>query len=156
MAMAVGATATSFITPSFVQASASPIGTVMSTQRQFSIQGTFKYIAYVALKILSMMFSFIANVAIKRPTRNGSQIRIYIASNSTLVWSVDCRYSPDVFYNNNTFFFYVRNYRWTLGETYFVTFLEGVATADQYCGMESPAFGSEMLREKVRIAYLYL
>jgi hypothetical protein len=39
MAMAVGAGGTSFITPTFVQSSASPIGTVMSTQSRFTIQG---------------------------------------------------------------------------------------------------------------------
>jgi hypothetical protein len=39
MAMAVGATGTTFITPNFVQGSASPVGTVMATQRQFTIQG---------------------------------------------------------------------------------------------------------------------
>ncbi len=98
----------------------------------------------------------IANVPIKRPTRNGSQIRIYVASNSTLVWWVDSRYSPDVYYINNTLVFYVRNYQWTLGETYCITLLEGVGTADQYCGMESPGYGGEMLREKALIDLFFL
>lgn len=40
--------------------------------------------------------------------------------------------------------FYVRNFQWTLGETYFVYLLEGVATADQYCGIMSGAFGGEL------------
>ena len=77
--------------------------------------------------------------------KNGSQIRIYLESNSSLVWWVDSRYSPDVYYINTTLVFYVRNYRWTPGETYYIILLQGVATADQYCGMESPGFGSEIL-----------
>ena len=80
---------------------------------------------------------------LKRPVKSGSQIRIYILSTSTLVWWIDTRYSPDVFYVNNTLIFYVRNFQWTLDETYFVYLLEGVATSDQYCGIESPTFGGE-------------
>lgn len=39
MAMAVGASGTVFITPTFVQGSASPVGTVLRTLSRFSIQG---------------------------------------------------------------------------------------------------------------------
>jgi hypothetical protein len=39
MAMAVGATATTFTQPTFVQGTSSPVGTVMRTLSRFSIQG---------------------------------------------------------------------------------------------------------------------
>lgn len=39
--------------------------------------------------------------------------------------------------------FYVR-YPWTPGMSYYVVLLEGVATADQYCGMENPAYWSKI------------
>ncbi len=40
--MVLNATATIFATPILVQSSASPVGTVMATQRRFSIQGIYK------------------------------------------------------------------------------------------------------------------
>ncbi len=60
------------------------------------------------------------------------------------MWWIDTKTSSDVFYINSTIVFYVRNFQWTLGETYCVVLLEGVATADQYCGLESPTYSGEM------------
>ena len=101
------------------------------------------------MRQILVFLSIAANIPIKRPTRSGSQIRIYVASNITLVWWIDARFSPDVFYFNNTLVFYVRNFQWTLGETYFVYLLEGVATADQYCGIMSAAFGRELFTKDI-------
>jgi hypothetical protein len=56
MAIAVGATGTTFAQPNFVQGTASPLGTVMSTQREFSIQGIVKEITFVTRKIICRVY----------------------------------------------------------------------------------------------------
>ncbi|CAF3788093.1 unnamed protein product [Rotaria sp. Silwood1] len=73
--IAVGASNPSIITPTFVQGTASPLGTVMATQSRFSIQ-----------------------------------------------------------------IFFIRNPSWVLDATYYITMTDGVATADQYCGVEAGSY----------------
>ena len=77
MAMAVGATGTSFVTPTFVQASASPIGTVMGTQRQFSIKGTFRKIVKIVLKVIydTLFYSECRNKKANKKWKPDSNIR---------------------------------------------------------------------------------
>ncbi|CAF5172091.1 unnamed protein product, partial [Rotaria magnacalcarata] len=50
--IAVGATGFSILTPAFVQGTASPLGTIMSTQTRFSIEG--KHLPTLAI----ILFSF--------------------------------------------------------------------------------------------------
>lgn len=78
---------------------------------------------------------------LKRPTRNGIRI-VILYPNGTWFWSIDCRYSPDVFYLNSTIVFYTRGVTWNIGQTYYIYLYEGVATSDQACGVQAPAFGS--------------
>ena len=47
LALAVGAPGSAFIQPTFTQGSASPLGTVLATQRRFSIQGTYFLIDFI-------------------------------------------------------------------------------------------------------------
>ena len=56
------------------------------------------------------------------------------------VYYIDCRYSPDVYFLNNTIVFFVPSSTWTLGMTYYVTMTDGVATADEYCGVEASGY----------------
>ncbi len=107
---------------------------------------------YINLTLFDL--SIIANVAITRPIRSGCQIRIYYTPNinsSILVWSVDPQYSPDVFYFNRTLVFFVLNYNWIPGGQYVILLLQGVATAYQYCGMESPQYGTTNIRRERKV-----
>ncbi|CAF4972660.1 unnamed protein product, partial [Rotaria sp. Silwood1] len=73
--IAVGASNPSISIPTFVQGTASPLGTVMATQSRFSIQ-----------------------------------------------------------------IFFIRNPSWVLDATYYIAMTDGVATADQYCGVEAGSY----------------
>ncbi|CAF0859676.1 unnamed protein product [Adineta ricciae] len=106
--------------PRFVQGTASPVGTVMSTQLRFSIQAT---------------------QPLRRTTLNQTYISIYRVGGS-LVRRIDCKYSTDVYIFNSTLIFFVPNPPWVLGATYYITLTDGVATADYYCGPEATGFGS--------------
>ena len=93
-----------------------------------------------------IFFSFVyntANMPLKRPVRNVSQIQIRRLNDVVSIWSVDTRFSPDVYYINTTLVFYARTAVWTPGLTYYVTLAEGVATSDQACGAEAGSFGSK-------------
>ena len=90
----------------------------------------------------------------RRTVRNQTYILIYQLSNNALVYYIDCKYSPDVYFLNTTIVFFVRGIVWTLGMTYYVAATEGVVTADQYCGTESGGFGGKLfsnLLEGVRL-----
>lgn len=145
--IAVGASATNIPTAQqtiFVQGTWSPMGTVMPTQRRFSIQS--KYLLYWPMKNCfhnDVFLSDTANVPLKRPVRNGSQIRIQRSDNGNWAWWADCRFSPDVYYINNTIVFYARTATWVPGLTYYITLTEGVATSDQACGVESGTLWSK-------------
>ncbi|CAF4911550.1 unnamed protein product, partial [Rotaria socialis] len=113
--IAVGATSFSILTPTFVQGTASPLGTTLSTQTRFSIQ---------------------ANLPLRRTKLNNTLI--YIQGYDVAYYrTIDCKYSGDVYFVNKTLIFFVRNPSWTLGRTYYVNLGYGVATADQYCGTET-------------------
>ncbi|CAF3413857.1 unnamed protein product [Rotaria socialis] len=113
--IAVGATSFSILTPTFVQGTASPLGTTLSTQTRFSIQ---------------------ANLPLRRTKLNNTLIYIQ-GYDVTYYRTIDCKYSGDVYFVNKTLIFFVRNPSWTLGRTYYVNLGYGVATADQYCGTET-------------------
>ncbi|CAF2983110.1 unnamed protein product [Rotaria socialis] len=113
--IAVGATGFSILTPTFVQGTASPLGTTLSTQTRFSIQAT---------------------LPLRRTKLNNTFI--YIRGYDVGYYkTIDCKYSGDVYFVNKTLIFFVRNPSWTLGRTYYVDLGYGVATADQYCGTET-------------------
>ncbi|CAF4199097.1 unnamed protein product, partial [Rotaria sp. Silwood2] len=114
--IAVGVSNPYIIAPSFVQSTASPVGTVMATQSRFSIQ---------------------TSLPLRRTRLNGTYIYIYRMGYGNPVYTIDCKYSPDVYFINTTMVFFIQNPSWTLGATYYVTMTEGVATADQYCGVEA-------------------
>ncbi|CAF1084264.1 unnamed protein product [Rotaria sordida] len=117
--IAVGATNPSIIAPTFVQSTASPVGTVMPTQSRFSIQTT---------------------LPLRRTRLNGTYIDIYQLNTYALFHRLDCKYSPDVYFINKTLIFFIHNPSWVLGATYYIVMTEGVATADQYCGVEAGSF----------------
>ncbi|CAF3808683.1 unnamed protein product [Rotaria sordida] len=103
-------------TPITVQGSASPLGTVFSNHSTFSITAT---------------------AGVNRPNRNGTYIKIYLLSNNTLVWQVDCGWSPLVIYTGTTVIFTVPNPSWTEGETYYILFDSGAVSGNVFCGPES-------------------
>ncbi|CAF5219329.1 unnamed protein product, partial [Rotaria magnacalcarata] len=116
--IAVGATGFSILTPTFVQGTASPLGTIMSTQTRFSIEAT---------------------LPLRRTKLNNTYIYIR-GYDVSYYYAIDCKYSGDVYFINKTLIFFVRNPSWTLGRTYYVDLGYGVATADQYCGTETYYF----------------
>ena len=75
--------------------------------------------------------------------KTGRNIRIYNVPSNTLVYIIDTRTSPDVFFLNTTLQFYVRNPPWTLGASYYVAFDQGVITANNTCATESSGFGGK-------------
>ncbi|CAF4718722.1 unnamed protein product, partial [Rotaria sp. Silwood2] len=116
--IAVGANNPSIITPRFVQSTASPLGTVMATQSRFSIQ-------------------IQTTLPLRRTKLAGTYIRIYQMGYGSPAYTIDCKYSPDVYFLNKTIVFFIQNPSWTLGATYYISMTDGVATADQYCGVEA-------------------
>jgi hypothetical protein len=60
-----------------------------------------------------------------------------LASNDTLVWSVDCGWSPLVTYIGSVVIFDVPNPPWVEGETYYILFDEGAVSGNVFCGPES-------------------
>ncbi len=82
---------------------------------------------------------FIATLPLKRTRLNGTYIYINQVGGGT-VYTIDCKYSPDVYFLNTTLVFFVVNPPWVLGVSYYVTMTAGVATADYYCGTESGGF----------------
>ncbi|CAF1025002.1 unnamed protein product [Rotaria sordida] len=119
--LAVNGSNPSLTLPTFVQSTASPVGTVMPTQMRFSIQAT---------------------TSLRRTIRSGTYIDIYQLNNNALFRRLDCKYSPDVYFINSTIVFFIHNPSWSLGVTYFITMTDGVATSDQYCGVEAAGFSN--------------
>ena len=76
-------------------------------------------------------------MAVFRPSHNGTYIQIFNRENSTLVWQVDCGYSPDCIYNGATLLFCVRNPMWTFGARYYILFGSGVVSGVYFCTQES-------------------
>jgi hypothetical protein len=133
----VGGTNPTTYTPTFVQSTASPIGTVLSSQTRFSIQG--KHFFTYQMKLF---FYFIANLPLRRTTINSTYIYIYRFTDVnfttwTTAKSIDTKSYPEIFFINTTLVFFVPNPSWTPGATYFVYLSQGVATSDTYCGIES-------------------
>ena len=79
----------------------------------------------------------LATAGVNRPSRNGTYIRIYLASNDTLVWSADCGWSPFVIYAGTVVIFTTPNPPWVEGETYYVLFDSGAVSGNVFCGPES-------------------
>jgi hypothetical protein len=127
--------------PTFVQSSAAPIGTVMSTQERFSITGKDFFIIKQ-----SYLFYFKATLPLRRTLLNNTYIRIYRTDTYAQIYYIDTKYSGDVFFLNQTMVFFVRNSSWIPGMTYCITADQGVGTADLYCGLEDGGFGIEILR----------
>ena len=85
----------------------------------------------------------LATMDVNRPTRNGTYVTVYLASNDTPVWSADCGKSSLVMYTGSTVVFYVPNPPWEEGETYYVLFDSGAVSGNVFCGPESaPIAGS--------------
>ena len=93
---------------------------------------------------MTLSYVFIASFSLKRTILNQTYIRIYRFDNNAQVYLIDCKYSPDIYFINNTLVFYVRNPPWIAGLTYFITSTDGVATADRYCGIEGNGFGNKI------------
>jgi hypothetical protein len=70
-----------------------------------------------------------------------------------LVYTIDVKYSPNVFFLNETLVFYVTNPPWILGVTYTISMTQGVGTADLYCGTEYAGFGIKLFSEKIYNIY---
>ncbi len=80
----------------------------------------------------------------RRTTINGTYISIYRLDTNAFVYRIDTKYSPDVYFINNTLVFFVTTPPWILGVTYYITMSQGVATANLYCGLENGGFGGKM------------
>ncbi|CAF1507219.1 unnamed protein product [Didymodactylos carnosus] len=78
----------------------------------------------------------IASASVHRPNRNGTYVKIY-HQNGTMVWSIDCSWSPDVFYTNQTIIFIVRNPNWDAGALYYINFDNGASSGTAFCDPES-------------------
>ncbi|CAF0805972.1 unnamed protein product [Adineta ricciae] len=114
----VGFESPNVIQPTFVQGSASPIGTVFQNQTTFSIQTT---------------------KSVNRPTRNGTYIYFWDSTlGGTLVQKYDCGWEPEVTYTGFTTIIRFPVAPWIRGHFYYVTFDYGVASGTEYCGPESP------------------
>lgn len=84
-----------------------------------------------------LSFIFKATTGVNRPTRNGTYVKVHLASNDTMVWSADCGWSPLVIYTATTVIFYVPNPPWEEGQTYYVLFDSGAVSGNVFCGPES-------------------
>ena len=137
----VGSGNPTLYTPAFLLTAASPVGTVMSTQTRFSIQGRIFGIISYARSSQHCLFYFTASVPLRRTLLNGTYITIRRLNNNAIVRQIDCKYSPDVYFQNTTLIFFVPNPTWILGVTYYIQMSQGVATAAyQYCGTEAAGF----------------
>jgi hypothetical protein len=97
---------------------------------------------------------FIATLPLKRTRLDGTYIYIYQQGGSgNPVYTIDCKYSPDVYFLNTTIVFFVVDPPWVLGVTYFIHMTEGVATADYYCGTEAGSFYGTMFGKKMYNIY---
>ncbi len=134
-------TSTTFLNaPRFVQGTASPLGTVLSTQTRFSITGKNFFVKYE-----NYLVYFSATLPLKRTVLNGTDIIIYRTNPQSAVYTIDVKYSGDVFFENQTLVFFVKNPPWIPGVTYFVYASQGVGTADMSCGLEDGGFSNEIL-----------
>jgi len=79
---------------------------------------------------------------------NSTDIVIRRLDTNAAVYTIDCKYSPDVYFLNRTLVFFVTKPSWILGMTYYITMSQGVFTANQYCGLEAGSFGSKIYWEK--------
>lgn len=94
----------------------------------------------------------------RRTTLNGTTIsivRILPSGATTTVRTIDCKYSPDVYFFNNTLVFFVTNPAWVLGNTYYVVLSQGVVTADVYCGTEAGSYNGRIICKKIDNIYLF-
>lgn len=86
---------------------------------------------------------FTATNGVYHPNRNGTYIKIYLASSDTLVWQVDCGWSPLVIYVGTTVLFQVPNPSWIPGQSYYVLFDSGAVSGNVFCGPESAPIGGK-------------
>ena len=138
----VGYRSPELIPPILVQGSASPLGTVFANHTIFSISG----------KTFLLRFYFyeldcfpIATNGVYHPNRNGTYIKIYLASDDSLVWQADCGWSPLVIYTGTTVLFRVSNPPWIPGKTYYVLFDSGAVSGNVFCGPESAPINGESI-----------
>ncbi len=76
---------------------------------------------------------------------NSTYIYINRLDTGANVQTIDCRYSPDVYFLNTTLVFFLSKPKWVLGVTYYITMTQGVGTAAYLdCGTEAGSFGSKM------------
>ncbi|CAF0745459.1 unnamed protein product [Adineta ricciae] len=111
----VGYTSPNLIQPTYVQGSASPVGTVFQNQSMFSIQ---------------------ANSLVGRPSRNGTNICFHLDTTNASVVCYDAGYAPNVIYTGYVIVVVV-NYTWTPGAFYYVTMDSGFASGSVFCHAES-------------------
>ena len=103
---------------------------------------------YCSLNQLDEHLAILATTGVNRPNRNGTYIKIYLASNNTLVWSTDCGWSSLVLYSGTTVAFTVPNPPWVEGETYYILLDSGAVSGNVFCGPEStPIIGQSVFIE---------
>jgi len=81
---------------------------------------------------------------LRRTTLNGTYILIRRLDTNAIVYQIDTKYSPDVYFLNTTLVFFVTSPPWILGVTYYIEMPQGVATADIYCGLENGGLYGKM------------
>jgi archaellum component FlaF (FlaF/FlaG flagellin family) len=84
-----------------------------------------------------LFFLFKATNGVYHPNRNRTDIRIYSASNDTLLWQVDYDRSPLVLYTGTIVAFRIPNPPWIPGESYYVLVDSGTVNGNVFCGPES-------------------
>ncbi|CAF4144587.1 unnamed protein product, partial [Adineta steineri] len=107
-----------FASPNLIRNSASPVGVISQSQTIFSIQTT---------------------SAVKRPSRNGTNIYFTDSTNNTVIQKFDCGWAPEVTYINFTITIIFPVAPWIPGHSYFVTSDSGVASGIAFCGAENAA-----------------
>ena len=88
---------------------------------------------------------FLASFPLRRTTMENTFIHINqkLPSFTTTIYTINCKTSPDVYFIDRTIVFFVPSIIWTLGSTYTVSMTEGVATEDQYCGLEADDYSGK-------------
>ncbi|CAF1249577.1 unnamed protein product [Adineta ricciae] len=111
----VNYTAPDLLQPTYVQGTASPVGTVFQNQSRFTIQ---------------------AKGQVGRPSRNGTNIYFNDAATNQSVLQYDAGYAPNIIYTGNVIVI-ITNYTWTPGKFYYITIDSGFSSGSVFCHAES-------------------
>lgn len=127
------------LSPTYILNTAAPIGTVMSTQTRFSVRLNCMC-SILNTNLHKLNCCLLAPSPLRRTTMENTFIYIRRRDTGSTIYTIDCKTSPDVYFINKTIVFFVPSTYWTPGRTYYVSMTEGVATADQYCGIEGDGY----------------